>query len=236
VQIIKFILVSFLLLTISCDTLIYKRGNGEMIVKTQQVDDFGRISLGGNFEVFLRKGDQSEVTLKVDENLEEFIEIDTYNNTLTISTTTRIKSKEGIQVFISYQKLDRIVSSGACSIFTETPIYSDDLKIHLSGAGMMEMELEVTDLTIKLSGAGMLNIRGRSEKLDLNMSGAGSFDGRKLETKDAHVRISGVGGAKVNVSGDLNARVSGVGSIEYSGNPQNITRNVSGIGKISQAN
>jgi len=49
----------------------------------------------------------------------------------------------------------------------------------------------------------------------------------------ARVGISGTGSAHVRVSEQLDARVSGVGSIVYSGNPS-VRKSVSGVGRISQ--
>ena len=96
----------------------------------------------------------------------------------------------------------------------------------------MEMDLDVKYLDIRLSGAGMLEINGKCNELELIMSGAGTFNGSSLEAIDATVTISGVGGAKVNVSGNLVATVSGIGGVKYTGDPKNVRRNVSGIGKI----
>jgi len=218
----------------SCDKLIYERGNGEMVMESYKIDHFNEIYLKGNFEVFLRKGDDSELAIKIDENLKQYIEVYNRGEELNISATRGIYSDEGVKVFITYETLKRLSSGGACSIFTENPIRTEKLKLSLSGVGIMEMELETSDLEIRLSGAGMINIEGETDYLDLGMSGAGSFEGEDLLVRNATVSISGIGGAQVNVTGELIAKVSGIGGIEYSGNPQKVDRKVSGIGKIRE--
>jgi hypothetical protein len=50
------------------------------------------------------------------------------------------------------------------------------------------------------------------------------------------VDISGVGHVLVNVSGVLEAQVSGLGKVEYIGEPESIKGDVSGIGNVSKAN
>ncbi len=219
----------------SCDQLIYKQGNGDMVMRDHDIDEFSKLSLEGNFEVFLKSGDHPVLSIEIDENLEDYIEVYTRNETLIISSTKRIRSKDGIKIFLTYKNLNRLSSSGASSIYTENPIRTKELKVSLSGAGMIDLELETRNLEIQLSGAGMITVEGETNFLDLGMSGAGSFEGGNLIVNDATVTISGVGSAFVNVSGELNARISGIGGIEYSGNPQKVNRSVSGLGKISQA-
>jgi hypothetical protein len=69
--------------------------------------------------------------------------------------------------------------------------------------------------------------------LDLSLSGVGSFNGEDLKVKQAKVRNKGVGSAVVNVSEQLDASISGLGSIEYIGSPQ-VTESVKGLGEIKK--
>ncbi len=227
--------VLFILHLTACDTLQYKRGNGEMVVNTHYPDDFDEITIRGNYEVFLEKGNEPMVVINVDENLLEYIEVEAYQNILSISSTKKIRSSDGIKVYITYRNINRILNSGASAIFTESPVVSEKLDITLSGAGMIEMELDVSILDIKLTGAGYIKLKGSANNQVVSMSGAGSLDAYELESDDCDISISGVGGAKVNVSGTLTASVSGVGGIRYRGNPAHVNRNVSGLGKIHAA-
>ncbi len=230
-QIAILLLPVFLILQ-GCEAIYYKNGNGEIVVNSYRVDPFTSISLEGNFEVILEKGDRPGVIVKTDENLQDYIEVESRNNILYVVATERIRSKDGIKIMVSYTHLDKILSGGTCAIFTESTLKTSNLELTMSGAGIIEMSLDVKYLDVRLSGAGMMEIDGKCSELDLTMSGAGTFNGSSLETIDADVTISGVGGAKVNVSGNLVATVSGIGAVKYTGDPKTIRRNISGIGKI----
>lgn len=219
----------------ACEALIFERGNGEMVINRQEVDDFTKISIEGNFEVFLNHSEEPSVVMKIDENLQQFMEVENRGNTLHIRTTENIRSDDGIKIFIGFNELRQVACGGSSSIYTEVPIEGKSLVLSMSGAGIMEMDVVVENLDVSLSGAGMLSLRGASDWLGLSMSGAGSFDGKYLETNDAKVTISGVGGAKVHVRNELEATVSGVGGVEYTGNPTNIVEHVSGIGTVMSA-
>ena len=90
-------------------------------------------------------------------------------------------------------------------------------------------------LKVQLSGAGLITLEGEAEKQEVNLTGAGSYETFDLESSFCEISISGIGGAEVNVTQRLEARISGMGGIEYMGSPQEIRREVSGIGKIKEA-
>jgi len=66
------------------------------------------------------------------------------------------------------------------------------------------------------------------------MSGAGGLDAFDLKAEYARIRISGVGGADIYVTKELDAKISGLGDVTYRGNPANIDKSVSGLGTIQE--
>lgn len=69
--------------------------------------------------------------------------------------------------------------------------------------------------------------------LDLSLSGVGSFQGEQLKTKQAKIHHDGLGSAVINVSEQLDATLTGVGSVEYIGSPQ-VRESMQGVGKIKK--
>jgi hypothetical protein len=94
-------------------------------------------------------------------------------------------------------------------------------------------DIQGKHLSVLLDGVGSIAIAGNVDVLDLSLSGVGSFNGEDLKVKQAKVRNKGVGSAVVNVSKQLDASVTGIGSIEYIGSPQ-VTESVKGMGKVKE--
>ncbi len=223
------------LVVFGCDYIVFERGNGDEDLITYAVDDFDEVFIGGNYDVFLEKGDRPKVVIETDENLFEYIQVEDRNGTLSISNSRKIMGSDGIRVFITFTELDRVVSSGASSIYSNSPLIMDRLRLSMSGAGMIDLEIETEDLEVRLSGAGIIHLEGKADKLKISLTGAGKLEAYDLESRDCDITISGVGGAEVYVTGKLDARVSGLGSISYIGNPEDIRQDVSGIGRIRAA-
>ena len=219
----------------ACDTIIFETGNGDQMIRTESVEPFNEVFINGNYDVFLEKGSMPKVLIKTDENLVDMITIDSRDGTLAMSNIKRIKGSDGIKIFITYENLDRVVCGGASKIFSTSEIVQNGFKLSMSGAGLIELKLSVEDLIVDLSGAGLIKLEGETDKLEVNLTGAGSLEAFELVSKECEVSISGIGGAEVNVTEKFVGKISGMGGIEYMGSPEEIRREISGIGKIKES-
>ena len=220
----------------SCSELIGERGNGERTTKTYTLEPYSKIDISGGYEVSLVPSESHEVILKVDENLVDEIKIYVRGNRLIIESERMLHSPEGIKLEIPAYNISELTSSGASNISSYDPIKSDNLAIQLSGAGKIDLQLDVVEVSIELSGAALVYLEGMAQRLDVDMSGAGSLEADEFEVVDCDIEISGVGSALVNVSGKLDAQVSGLGKVSYVGNPKSVRGDVSGVGNIDKVN
>jgi len=102
----------------------------------------------------------------------------------------------------------------------------------VSGAGTVTVtRLDGVELSVGHGGAARVAVSGRVISQVVDLSGIGEYDGSALESQNADVTVSGAGKVVVNASRTLHARVTGVGSVEYVGNPA-VTKEVSGLGEI----
>jgi Putative auto-transporter adhesin, head GIN domain len=65
-----------------------------------------------------------------------------------------------------------------------------------------------------------------------HISGSGKVYASNLEADKCDVRISGSGDVEINVKSDLDANISGSGSVTYKGNPSHVNSHSSGSGKV----
>jgi hypothetical protein len=104
----------------------------------------------------------------------------------------------------------------------------------LSGAGVLAVTGVAADrFTVRAPGSGVLSVTGTTTTLDATLSGTGDVRLDGLAAHDATASVPGTGRLLVNASHSLDATVSGVGSILYSGNPTDVTKNVTGTGSIT---
>lgn len=224
-----------ILILAGCDFIDYENGNGDIRSEKRLVDNFTEIQLTGNYEIGLKKGPKGQVVIVTDSNLLQFIDTEVHNEVLIVESTKKIRSNEGIKIYVTYQELVSLKSIGASTIKSESPIISERFELEIPGASLVDLEVEVKDLEIMLAGAGSVKLKGRADNQTVSLRGVGNFEAFELESQSCEVTVSGMGGAEVNVKENLNARVNGVGSIKYRGNPHTVDDKVSGIGTIQAA-
>lgn len=122
------------------------------------------------------------------------------------------------------------LEDSGCSAWTVADV-SGDAQLRESGVGSVRMG-SAGRLDVRLSGSG--NLRATTVGgLDASVSGAGGVTINELTgPMDAHV--SGVGSVKVmgGAAGAVRASISGVGSIDFRGRAESLDAEISGIGGI----
>lgn len=175
--------------------------------------------------------------IEADENLIAYIE------TIIEGDRLIIKSKEGynldptgdMRVYITAPLYKSIEVSGACDIIGQTRINnSEKMKLHVSGAGEIKMEVDAPALEAEISGSGSVNLKGETRNFDLELSGAANAHCFDLLSENTKVVISGAGDAEVYASVSLDAHVSGAGEVKYKGDAKNIKQSVSGAGSVNK--
>ena len=232
------LLICFSLTSIfGCDYLgSYERGNGDIITVTRSLPSFNKINIGGNFEVNLEKSKSEGLEITTDKNLEMLIESNVRGDELTIDSHKKLISRRRISLTVYYKELNEIDVSGATLLKNNDLMESKRLRLNLSGAGVIDLQIKSGSLDADLSGAGLVKLNGYAGSFNVDMSGAGGLDAYGLETDDCIIDVSGIGGAKINVRNKLTANIAGVGGIQYIGNPAKIEKHISGVGSIKPGN
>ena len=75
-------------------------------------------------------------------------------------------------------------------------------------------------------------MKGKVSEQKITLGGAGSYSAPKLESKKAAIQLKGAGNAVVWAVEDLDAAISGIGSVEYYGSPT-VKKNISGLGSVN---
>jgi len=189
-------------------------GSGDLETRDFDFDDFKAIELNGGLDIEITVGEKQSVAITLDDNLFDNLEMDVSGGTLLIEWEESCDSHRKSKVVITMPKLEEIELNGAGDVVVER-FRGDAFKFRLRGAG---------DLTIE----------GEVDELDISLSGAGDINARKLKAKNVDVTVSGVGTADVTALDSIDARVSGVGDINYWGDPEHEKTRVSGLGDIDK--
>jgi hypothetical protein len=212
------------------------RGNGESKTETRSVSGFHSIDVSGAIDVYVKQDSARGVKVETDGNLLEYIVTREENGVLLIHSreNTNLKPTGNIKVFVSGYGYRSFEASGACDIYSENKISSNEMiNIDLRGASDVRLELHAPNVQAELSGAGTISLKGETKDLRINGSGSTNIKCFDMMAENVQLKISGAGDADVYASVKLDVRVSGAGEVKYRGNAS-VSQDVSGAGSVKK--
>jgi hypothetical protein len=178
-------------------------GSGNVVTEEFDLSGFDKVDVGSAFDVEIRQGDAFRVVVRVDDNVEQYLDVVKQGSTLRIdlkphslATLTAVT----LEAEVTMSQLTGLALSGATNA---------------SVTGFESTEA----LRLDVSGASHATLSGSGGDLILEVSGASSANLRDFPVGSANVEASGASSATVNVSGELNVEASGASNVRYLGSP-----------------
>ena len=187
-------------------------------------------------DVKLIQGNEGEITVKTDENLQEWIEVKVKKNTLVldIKDNVNIRTKKGVHITVPFEEISGVSLVGSGDIHTEDTIKASAFETELVGSGDIDLTIHASIVKAKVTGSGDMTLSGSTDELQIHVTGSGDFDGESLTSNRTDVSCTGSGDAMVVAKTNLNAKVHGSGDIEYKGTPSQTDIRIFGSGDVDQ--
>ncbi|MEP6724195.1 MAG: head GIN domain-containing protein [Bacteroidota bacterium] len=235
-----FLLMIVAVTTSSCNYIMGKRvkGNGNIKTTEHSVGSFKNVEVSGAIDLYVAQGDTKPVKIETDENLLQYIEVNQEGDRIIVKTRDGINPQptRKIKVYVTSPLYNDIDVSGASNITGQTRIVNtENIKLDVSGAGDINMDVDAPAINAEVSGAGSVNLKGQTKTFDLTLTGAAKARCYELLSENTKVDISGAGEADVFASVKLDAQVSGAGNVTYKGGATNVAQQVSGAGSVKKA-
>jgi hypothetical protein len=206
-----------------------------LVTVEPEASGFDRLEIGHAFRVTVTQGDEFSVVIRIDDNLEQYLQVEQNGDTLTIDLDDEI----GLGLFSATLEADvtmptfsSIDASGASEVTLVGFTLDADTALDASGASRFDGQLEAPRLNLTLSGASAAELHGSADSLRVDASGASTADLAQFPVTDADVLVSGASNASVDVSGTLQVEASGASHVSYSGDPTLGDVNVSGASSV----
>jgi len=210
-----------------------KKGNGIISKQERKITTFDAIDVSGAYKIILNQDSVTSVYVETDESLLPLINTTVEGGKLIIENkdSKSLCPSKNIKVYISIADIKDIDISGAVEIECIKKLSLNDLKIDVSGAGEINLNLSVQNLYLDCSGASKILLSGNATNVKAETTGASEINAFDFLVENFKISSSGAGKAKVNVSKKLDVDISGSASVKYKGNPV-INQEISGAGSI----
>jgi len=196
-------------------------GSGHLVSRIKSVEGFTQVDVSNAFKVSISHGSRQSVSITADDNVMELIEVERRGDTLSIGLQAGDYEKVTLEGKIEMPELKGLQFSGATRGTISGFSSANELSVGLSGASILEGDLEGKHADLRLSGASRVKLSGTVERLLINGSGASGFDLAAFTVARAEVSLSGASRATVKATQSLDGvTLSGASVLSYLGHPE----------------
>jgi len=189
------------------------KGSGVTKTEKRDVPQFASIEVSCSGVINLTSQEKKSLEISGDDNIVPLITTEVKNNTLYIKSIKDYDPQSKLQINVSNPNFEKLVFAGAGEA-TLSKIMNERLEVMVSGAGEVKASGETKEAAITLTGAGMI-------------------DAKDLHAIKTKVSSTGVGSIDVYAAEQLDANATGVGDINYYGNPKYVNKQATGLGHIA---
>jgi len=203
-------------------------GSGNIVTEKRTVGNFKGISVGGDFEVEVKIGPVTEVTVEADDNVIEYIETSINGNSLRIRTEDMHNfSNTHMKVYITVPALSVIKASASADVRVIDLLTSNEkLSFQSSNSGSIDAEVDAPEIETDASSGGSVTIRGKTKNHEADASSGADIKTWDLLSEQTNVSVSSGANAKVHASIGLKVTASSGAVVTYHGAAA-VTNNVS---------
>ena len=218
--------IQVMLMTILVSTVLFAQKTiNDPNAEPRNLSGFHAIKISNAFNVYISQGNEDAVAISASKAEYKAKIITKVENGVLIIRFDEDKNfwkgwngdKQKLTAYISIKKIDRLDVSGACDVFFEDGISSEDLSVKLSGASDLKGKIDAKKLSFDISGASDATISGNAAELSVEASGASDFKGYELLTNYCTAEASGASSVNITVNKELNAKASGASSVRFKG-------------------
>ncbi|MEO1010290.1 MAG: head GIN domain-containing protein [Bacteroidota bacterium] len=214
------------------------KGSGNVVSVQRTTNDYDGISASGFYDITLIAGKEGSLELKGEDNILDNIETYVKGGTLVIKAKKNINlmpSKgQGVFITVPVDEIDTIRLSGSGNFMGEPTLRTRNMDIQVSGSKNIDLDIEASDISIATSGSSNIDLEGQCEGFKVRSSGSSNIKAFGLEVDEASLELSGSSNVQVSVNEAIISRVSGSGNIQYRGNPDKVSSQISGSGSVSK--
>ncbi|MCF6440562.1 DUF2807 domain-containing protein [Pseudoalteromonas luteoviolacea] len=169
----------------------------------REVKDFDSIIVGGLADVFITQSEHQQVRVFARGIPIEDVITHSENGTL-ILTTQGYHSGESVKVYVTYEQLKNIKTSGSATLTGENQLIAEHVTIVTTGSGdITSLSLAAKQLSVQINDTANANLVVQVDNSNIEMNDAGDLDIRGVANHQ-QLRSNGSRGTLNNTQLKLN--------------------------------
>ncbi len=147
------------------------KGSKTVTVEQRKVGDFESLTVEDNLEVYLERGERTELKIEADENLHDIISLDLSDNLLRIYTTKQATNYKKLIVRVTYTNdLNMVTSKNETTVNAIQEILVNDLTLKAHDASKLFLNVNAKNFVLQSDDKSKTELNLKSENTTIELS------------------------------------------------------------------
>lgn len=220
----------------SCGVDMFNRIDGNRNVVTQDreiTNDFTKVKVSSGIDLFIKQGNEVELTVEADENLHDYIMTEVEGDQLRIYVDGNIWRAKARKVYLTVTDIEALKATSGSDVVSDGVLKVNDFDVSTSSGADMRIEVDATHVSSSSTSGSDLRISGTTETHDSSASSGSSLSAYGLESREVSARASSGADVEVFASESITAKASSGGDVRYKGSPKKVSKKTSSGGGVS---
>jgi len=182
----------------------------------KKLETFNSITVQGNFEVYLEKGDapSAKVVNTDAELLDEQIVFDQKGADLKITTKGNSLRKLSLKVYVTYTSLVELTTRNAGWIECKGALEGEKVTISCATDGVIHAKLACKSVEASVLTGGTIRLSGTVDIADYKINAGGFISGKDVKAKEVIAKINSGGDISCHGTEKMELKTT-IGTIKY---------------------
>lgn len=206
--------------------------------QARELASFNRINLAIGAQLYLEPGERQSFSIEGEEELLSHLMTEVEDGELEIKMDRAWQNRnlESTPIIrITLPQLEALKVTGSGNVRAQRPFPSAELELAVTGSGDISMPIDTDELALSITGSGNMDLEGQAEDATIKITGSGELNGEELSVQSCDIKISGSGNCRIRAEESIEARISGSGTVYYSGSPEVVNVQSHGSGSVVKA-
>lgn len=147
------------------------KGSKTVTVEQRKVGDFESLTVEDNLEVYLERGERTELKIEADENLHDIISLDLSDNLLRIYTTKQATNYKKLIVRVTYTNdLNMVTLKNETTVNAIQEILVNDLTLKAHDASKLFLNVNAKNFVLQSDDKSKTELNLKSENTTIELS------------------------------------------------------------------
>jgi hypothetical protein len=211
---------------------------GQITQQKRNLPYFNQIDLRDNVSLIISNDTGNQVLVEAGQNIIDGVKTEVADGQLIISNNNTCNwlrdYNKPLNVYISGNKIWKITYNSSGDIVSNGTLKLDSINLQVwGGCGTIDLSLDIWQGSFSLNlGTVDLRLHGISAITTVYTADYGLYDARDMETGYTYITNKGSNDCYVKASNFLDANISSIGNIYYTGDPKSVKLQVNGSGML----